>query len=167
MYNMLKKNTQEFTRRNIFLLSAVLCFLFILLPDFAKKKEAEPAPEHGIGGSSFPETAIILASLETVMQEPASLSKTNILLYDTHKVTPGENISTLAVNLGLNQDTIISVNKITNTRLLQIGKVLKIPNQDGVLHPVKRGASFFQTISEREPTFLFPGRRWIGLVCRR
>jgi murein DD-endopeptidase MepM/ murein hydrolase activator NlpD len=78
-------------------------------------------------------------SIETTALEQELLSKTRVLLYDAYTVTEGENISTLAINMGLNQDTIISVNKITNTRLLQIGKVLKIPNQDGVLHTIRSG----------------------------
>nr|AGS51953.1 membrane protein [uncultured bacterium contig00003] len=133
--------------RNIFRLAVVLCLFFIFKPDFSNFIQEVPAAEHGIGGGILyeedisdadNETIMSLASLESLIQEPASLSKSGVLLYDTHLVTPGENISTLAVNLGLNQDTIISVNKITNTRLLQIGKVLKIPNQDGILHSVKR-----------------------------
>jgi murein DD-endopeptidase MepM/ murein hydrolase activator NlpD len=133
--------------KNMFMLAAVLCLFFIFKPDFSNFIREVPAAEHGIGGGVLYEedipdadTEIImsLASLETLIQEPASLSKSRVLLYDTHLVTEGENISTLAVNLGLNQDTIISINKITNTRLLQIGKVLKIPNQDGILHSVKR-----------------------------
>jgi murein DD-endopeptidase MepM/ murein hydrolase activator NlpD len=45
----------------------------------------------------------------------------------------------LAVKFGLNQDTIISVNGITNSRQLQINQVLRIPNQDGILYTVKNG----------------------------
>jgi len=94
-----------------------------------------------LSDASFEEASLDAQTVEAeaAVLEPESLSKTRVLLYDTYQVTQGENISTLAVNMGLNQGTIISVNKITNTRLLQIGKVLKIPNQDGVLHAVKSG----------------------------
>jgi len=142
---------------------AVLLFVFSLfLPGFSLKNREIQDNENGIGGGSFnnEDISLTLASLsdtslsdasyeealdaqpaeaEAATLEPESLSKTRVLLYDTYQVTQGENISTLAVNMGLNQGTIISVNKITNTRLLQIGKVLKIPNQDGVLHAVKSG----------------------------
>ncbi|MCL1955277.1 MAG: M23 family metallopeptidase, partial [Brevinematales bacterium] len=85
------------------------------------------------------ENGIILTtiSLESIVMEPESFSKPRVLLSDTHTVQSGENVSELAVSFGLNQDSIISLNKITNTRLLQIGKVLKIPNQNGILHNVK------------------------------
>jgi murein DD-endopeptidase MepM/ murein hydrolase activator NlpD len=46
-------------------------------------------------------------------------------------------IGGLAENFGLNQDTIISINNIKNTRLVQIGQVLRIPNQDGIMYTVK------------------------------
>jgi len=147
--------------RIIFRFAVVLCLFSLFSPGFSAKKRVIQDNENGIGGgsihdenmaltlasfeapsfdaSSFDAPSLDAPSLETAVFEPESLSKTRVLLYDTYTVTEGENISTLAVNMGLNQGTIISVNKITNTRLLQIGKVLKIPNQDGVLHTVRSG----------------------------
>ena len=143
--------------RIIFRLAVVLYLFFLFFPGFSIKQREFQDNENGIGGGSFnnEDISLTLASLsdaslsdassseitpsETAAIEPESLSKTRVLFYDTYTVTQGENISTLAVNMGLNQGTIISVNKIINTRLLQIGKVLKIPNQDGVLHAVKSG----------------------------
>jgi murein DD-endopeptidase MepM/ murein hydrolase activator NlpD len=133
-------------RRIIFRLAVVLYLFSLLNPGFFAQKRQIRDSENGIGGGNFnnEDISLTLASFEmdppeTAALEPDSLSKTRILLYDTHTVTSGENISTLAINMGLNQGTIISVNKITNTRLLQIGKVLRIPNQDGVLHAVRSG----------------------------
>jgi len=135
-------------RRNIFRFAVILCLVFIVKPGFAGKQHEIPAVEHGIGGGtpseeviSGAETGIVLSpvSLETAVLEPESFSRAHTLLYNNHLVQKGENISELAFNLGLNQGTIISVNKIKNTRLLQIGKVLKIPNQDGILYTVKSG----------------------------
>jgi murein DD-endopeptidase MepM/ murein hydrolase activator NlpD len=54
-------------------------------------------------------------------------------------VQQGDNISNLAQGFGLNQDTLISVNGITNARLLQINQVLRVPNQDGILYLVRKG----------------------------
>jgi murein DD-endopeptidase MepM/ murein hydrolase activator NlpD len=145
-YNIIKNMSLSIDNgRIIFRLAAVLYLFSLLNPGFSKKQQEIPDNENGIGGGSFYDEDISLtpASFETASEvtipEPESLSRTRVLLYDTHTVTQGENISTLAVNMGLNQGTIISANKITNTRLLQIGKVLKIPNQDGVLHTVRSG----------------------------
>ncbi|MCL2243521.1 MAG: M23 family metallopeptidase [Treponema sp.] len=130
------------------------------MPGFTKKPQEIQIAEHGIGGGNlgrYTEEVIInelisgldngksemegvvlaSAALESIAHEQESFFKTRVLLYDTYLVQRGDNISQLAINFGLNQDTLISTNKITNTRLLQIGKILKIPNQDGILHAVK------------------------------
>ncbi|MDR1837458.1 MAG: M23 family metallopeptidase [Treponema sp.] len=134
--------------RNIFRLAVILCLVFTVMPGYVIKQQEASAAEEGIGGG-IPYEEIIsgtedgnlppLESLESAVLEQESFSKNHIFLYDSYTVKSGDNISTLAVNFGLNQDTIISVNKVTNTRLLQIGKVLKIPNQDGILHVVRSG----------------------------
>jgi murein DD-endopeptidase MepM/ murein hydrolase activator NlpD len=83
--------------------------------------------------------------------EPDLFSGTRFLFYNSHIVQRGDNISTLAIIFGLHQGTLISVNKITNARLLQIGHILKIPNQDGILHDVKTGDTL-DSISETYKT---------------
>jgi len=140
---------------NIFRLTAVFCLVLLILPVFNNRQQAPLSiEEHGIGGGVFlndvfyhTDSDNLLISEddneiyddESVAFEPESFSKTRTLLYDYHTIQSGENISALAINFGLNQDTIISANKIANSRLLQIGRVLKIPNQDGILHTVRTG----------------------------
>jgi len=142
--------------KNIFRLTAILCLFFVFMPDFTKKT---PIVEHGIGGGNlgrYTEEVIeeviidelisgfgsgerekegdnfVSVAHESITSEPESFFKAPTLLYDTYLVKSGDNISSLAINFGLNQSTLISVNKITNTRLLQINKILKIPNQDSM-----------------------------------
>jgi murein DD-endopeptidase MepM/ murein hydrolase activator NlpD len=143
--------------KNIFRLTAFLFAIFILKPDFTEKQHEIQAAEDGIGGGSFSEDIIsgqgdagLLAplSLESAELESNLLFKSRMLFYDPHTVQKNETISELAVSLGINQDTIISVNKITNTRLVQAGKVIKIPNQDGILHSVKNGDTI-DSLAER------------------
>jgi len=140
----------EKSGRWLFRLAALLCLFVVFWPDNLKKQSEVPPIEHGIGGGTFVEQIVsdgedgidlIPASLETetVELEPEVFFNSYTLVYDTHLVQSGDNVSTLAVNYGLNQGTIISINKIANTRLLQIGKVLKMPNQDGILHTVTNG----------------------------
>jgi len=151
----------EQTGRNIFRLAAVLCLTAIINPAQYIPQRESHAREHGIGGGYLSEelipddeTGIMLTTASMTIYsdesvfEPESLSKQSILLYNSHIVRSGENISNLAISFGLNQDTIISVNKITNTRLLQIGRVLRIPNQDGIFHTVRNGENL-GTIAER------------------
>jgi len=157
---LLQENGQ--TGRNFFRLTVVPCLILIINPAQYMKQQVSSVDENGIGGGFLSEedlaeaeNGIILthASLtlngeESSISEPGSFSKSRILLYNSHIIQRGENISTLAVNFGLNQGTIISVNNITNTRLLQIGRVLRIPNQDGILHTVRSGETL-SSIAER------------------
>lgn len=59
------------------------------------------------------------------------------LYYKMHQVKEGEQILQLAISFGVSQDSIMSLNKIKNARLLQIGQLLKIPSIDGILYTVK------------------------------
>jgi len=77
-------------------------------------------------------------SLEVGMLEPESFSKPQMLLYSSYTIQKGDIIGDLAMNFGLNEDTLISINSIKNTRLIQIGQVLRIPNQNGILYKVKQ-----------------------------
>jgi len=144
----------------VFRLAAALCFVIIVNPSQYFPQRTHRAVEHGIGGgylSSSEEVVLeedpelIEISMESAILEMETTEpfvKPNILLYKSYIVKSGENISSLAIDFGLNQDSIISTNKVSNTRLLQIGKVLKIPNQDGILHTVKSGDTL-SAISER------------------
>ena len=141
----------------VFRLMVFLYLVFAFWPGYVNIQQEIPAAENGIGGGNlfeeiipYDEDAMVLspASLESTEFESGLFSRSRTLLYDIHIVQSGENVSELAVSFGLNQDTIISINKITNTRLMQIGKVLKIPNQDGILHTVRSGDTL-SSIAER------------------
>ncbi|QQO08882.1 peptidoglycan DD-metalloendopeptidase family protein [Breznakiella homolactica] len=80
--------------------------------------------------------------------EPEAYSRPQPILYTAYTVKQGDMIGELAADFGLNQDTLISVNDIKNSRLIQIGQALRIPNQDGVLHTVKAGETL-QGIAEK------------------
>ena len=149
----------ETSFKNIFRLTSILCIVFIFCHDNFFEPQKVFAAEHGIGGGliehqandqdfSEMEALILSETVETDIFEPDAFSMTHILQYTPHVVKKDENISGLAVNFGLNQDTIISINKITNTRLIQIGQVLKIPNQDGIIHNVKNRETL-DSIAER------------------
>jgi murein DD-endopeptidase MepM/ murein hydrolase activator NlpD len=116
-------------------------------------KEQAPA-QAGVGGGGYPEKAEAdgqmeaVSSLELGMLEPEAFSKPRTLLYSAYTVNKGDMIGGLAESFGLNQDTLISINNIKNSRLLQIGQVLRIPNQDGIMYSVKKGDTL-ETIAEK------------------
>jgi murein DD-endopeptidase MepM/ murein hydrolase activator NlpD len=100
--------------------------------------------EYGTGGASFPAVADDVLreniSFETplpAMLEPEVYSSAQPVLYTGYKLKKGDMIGTLAQEFGLNQDTLISVNGIKNTRSIREGIVLKIPNQDGIAYTIK------------------------------
>ncbi|MDR0290294.1 MAG: LysM peptidoglycan-binding domain-containing protein, partial [Treponema sp.] len=103
------------------------------------------AAEGGVGGGSYLEKAIAGEgleagwSLDAGVLEPESFSKPKMLLYSAYTIQKGDIIGELAAAFGLNEDTLISINGIKNTRLIQIGQVLRVPNQDGILYMVKHG----------------------------
>jgi len=75
----------------------------------------------------------------SVLQESPDYFRPRMLNYSSYKVVGGDTVSGIAAWAGLREDTLLSVNKIKNSRLLQIGQVLKIPNQDGIYHTVAGG----------------------------
>ncbi|HCC36590.1 MAG TPA: M23 family peptidase [Treponema sp.] len=110
--------------------------------------EKVEAVEYGMGGGSrsdaaIPESIPLVVEkteLPAIMEfEPDELFKPQTLMYSSYAVQKGDIIGDLAASFGLNQDSLISVNGIRNTRLIQIGQVLKVPNQDGILYTVKAG----------------------------
>jgi len=148
---------------------AVVCFLCAALglyffpfmasvPASRIAEGSEPelsAGRNGIGGAYFESTDFAdfeaqLASLFADMDEAESrgFQRPRLLLYETHSIQSGDLIGNLAINFGLNEDTILSVNSIRNSRLLQIGHVLRIPNQDGILSVVLEDDTL-ETIAER------------------
>ncbi|MDR0378069.1 MAG: M23 family metallopeptidase [Spirochaetaceae bacterium] len=110
--------------------------------------------EAGMGGISYYETSVLanaggaMAEEPQVVDgpfegapEPAEYSQPQMLSYSAYTVSSGDTIGEIVRNFGLNQDTLISLNGIKNSRMLSIGQVLRIPNQDGILYTVKTGDS--------------------------
>ena len=104
------------------------------------------AAQAGVGGGSLPEGSLDLIKgqdaasifVEAGALEPEAFSKPQPLMYTSYAIQKGDIIGDLAAGFGLNQDTIISINGIKKARLIQIGQVLRIPNQDGILYTVKK-----------------------------
>jgi murein DD-endopeptidase MepM/ murein hydrolase activator NlpD len=138
--------------RSLFL--GALCFyssmtLSTVVTHFRAEREAgaEAASdvantEYGTGGVSYPmddaiHENISFESLVPVMLEPEEYSSAQPVLYTSYKLKKGDMIGILAQDFGLNQDTLISINGIKNTRSIREGVVLKIPNQDGIAYTIK------------------------------
>jgi murein DD-endopeptidase MepM/ murein hydrolase activator NlpD len=146
--NFFRQNSKTLPR-----LALILCVFYFLTalgsfipsPGFAWRNKAES--QSGMGGGTLVDAVITendavliqkMENLEAGVLEPEAFSKPRLLLYDTYTIQKGDMISSLAEGFGLNQDTLISVNSIKNTRLIQPGQVLKVPNQDGIFYTVKK-----------------------------
>lgn len=105
----------------------------------------------GMGGGVVPEAARDVPGLDlelTGVPEPEEYSRPRLLTFTSYTVEKGDIIGNIAIRSGLNEDTLISVNDIKNTRLLQIGQVIKIPNQDGIYYTVEKGDTM-ESIAEK------------------
>jgi len=148
----------------IYRVAVVFCLCVVVILNFflpvghiskAKQMKNQASVEAGVGGGGYWDKTLPEGMTEAVWDselggvlEPESFSKPRTLLYSTYTVNKGDMIGGLAEVFGLNQDTLISINNIKNTRLLQIGQVLRIPNQDGIMYTVKKGDTL-ETIAEK------------------
>jgi murein DD-endopeptidase MepM/ murein hydrolase activator NlpD len=70
-------------------------------------------------------------------EAPEIVEQLPAISYFVYQVKPGDMISRLAGEYGVDQDTLISVNHIKNTRTIQPGEYLKIPSERGILYTVR------------------------------
>jgi murein DD-endopeptidase MepM/ murein hydrolase activator NlpD len=99
--------------------------------------------EYGTGGVSYPAENALFEDIPfemplSAMLEPEEYFSAQPVLYSGYRVKRGDMIGVLALQFGLNQDTLISVNGIKNTRALREGVMLKIPNQDGLSYKIQK-----------------------------
>lgn len=69
------------------------------------------------------------------------------LSYFSYRIKEGDMIGYIADEFGVTQDTIISVNNIRASRLIQIGQYLKIPSLPGIIYTVKKDGETVESIA--------------------
>jgi murein DD-endopeptidase MepM/ murein hydrolase activator NlpD len=152
MYNGVAMRYNKKMRLNNFLrLSLILgiyyCFQIVFAPAGGAARRffdgLSRGSTPGIGGMAYTEkelaeisAANILPESEVIIPEPLEFSAPQTLLYSSYKIQSGDMIGFIAENFGLNQGTLVSINEIKNTRQIYPNEVLKIPNQDGIIHKV-------------------------------
>lgn len=117
------------------LLVAVLAVVFSLRGSGMKPLELPVAA--GILRSSF-EASIASVVAESDSGDANPLSFRNMTTR-TYTVKKGESLSDIARKAGLDLDTIISFNNITDALSIKSGRTLILPNRKGLLHMVKKG----------------------------
>ena len=103
--------------------------------------------ETGIGGIAHEENDLELEGIPI----PEEYARPHMLTFGSYTLERGDIIGNIAIKTGLNEDTLISVNNIKNTRLMQIGEIIRIPNQDGINYTVKTGDTL-ESIAEKYKT---------------
>lgn len=89
-----------------------------------------------------------IAAAEVLSQDARS-SEGLELCYFTYRVQKGDMIGFIADKFNVTQDTIISVNNIHQSRLIQIGQILKIPSMPGIVYTVKKNGETANSIAEK------------------
>ncbi len=84
------------------------------------------------------------------MENPQAVGGPDLISYDEnqpelkfffYKVQEGENISKISKKLGLNMDTLVSLNSMDNAHTIQVGARILVPNVPGILYTVQKGDS--------------------------
>lgn len=83
-------------------------------------------------------------TVDAVTSDAAASSIT----YQTYRVKQGDMIGFIADKYNVTQDTIISVNNIKQSRLIQVGQYLKIPSMPGIIYTVRKDGETPSTIAD-------------------
>lgn len=126
-----------------------ICFLGVFL-----FTNIDNSIEKGQGGFESPTRPNLTPIGETFSYTANELDfeeyeDTSGLTYFAYRVKKGDMVGTIAEKFGVTQDTIISVNNIRQSRLIQIGQYLKIPSIPGILYTVKKDGEDINDIAER------------------
>ena len=120
-----------------------LCCIVLIFSFFSCEKE----DNNGQGGYdtlSAPVSYddIILAEETSVYNEPT-------LEYIVYRVKKDDCIGNIAKQYGVTEDTIISVNGVKQSRLIQIGDYFKIPSMPGIMYTVRADGETVESISAK------------------
>lgn len=95
------------------------------------------------------ELAALLAEGETEQTQVSNNLEDSVITYQTYRVKSGDMIGFIADEFNVTQDTIISVNNIRQSRLIQPGQYLKIPSMPGIIYTVKADGETPTTIAAK------------------
>ena len=156
---MRKEKIVVFLKRNVFQLS--LTFFVGAFIAGAALYVARNIPKNGRGGYEAPampqyseefaaqeaeQNADLLAQAEASESQESELKP---LTYFTYRIRPGDMIGLIAEKYDISQDTLISVNNIRASRLIQPGQYIKIPSEEGILYTVKKDGETPESISQK------------------
>jgi murein DD-endopeptidase MepM/ murein hydrolase activator NlpD len=77
-----------------------------------------------------------------LVSEDFLLQVTETFSFISYTVQSGDSVSKIASQNGVSMDAVIALNNLSHANLLQVGKVIKIPNMDGIPYTVKSGDTY-------------------------
>ena len=146
--------------KNKVALVSVACFCASFLLTAAVTKTVRSfSNRKGAGGfetSSVPEYTenldLLLSEGQTDSPEnspSAQAGETSTITYQTYRVKQGDMIGYIADKYNISTDTIISINNIKQSRLIQVGQYLKIPSMKGIIYTVRKDGETPLTIAAK------------------
>ncbi|QTQ15681.1 peptidoglycan DD-metalloendopeptidase family protein [Treponema parvum] len=131
----MRLNTYKILIRSLisFCAAVILTAVVLEVKSFSKA-------DSGQGGLETPEMPTVSAEEE---------NSDYVITYQSYRVDKGDMIGIIAEKFGITQDTIISVNNIRQSRLLQIGQYLKIPNMPGIMYCAKGNGETVLSVAEK------------------
>lgn len=120
-----------------------LCCVVLIFSFFSCEKE----DNHGQGG--YDTLSAPVSYDDIILVEETSVYDEPTLEYIVYRVKPGDMIGTIAKEYGVTEDTIISVNGVKQSRLIQIGDYFKIPSMPGIMYTVRADGETVESISSK------------------
>jgi murein DD-endopeptidase MepM/ murein hydrolase activator NlpD len=117
--------------RRVFGLFTMMCVFACL---FVASGKAATDDKPGMGGTDRIGVGVIGQS-----ENDTDIPADEPLCYTAYVVQPGDYLSTIAEKFNVTQDSIVSLNNITQGRFLRIGQIFKIPNRSGIMYKAKAG----------------------------
>jgi len=158
-YNILRfiekviKKIMSSTKNKICFISVCAFFICGALTCITIFSVSAATKETGIGGFESPVEPNFSNSFSSNFQDEDILDSPVIsespLTYETYRVKKGDMIGFIADKYNVTQDTIISVNSIKQSRLIQVGQYLKIPSIPGIIYTVKKDGETPATIAQK------------------
>lgn len=100
----------------------------------------------GKGGLDSNSSPITYTELYSLSEDDVDVSN---IEYFAYRLKKGDMIGQLAIDYGVTEDTLISVNNIRATRYVQEGDYIKIPTIPGILYTVRTDGETIDTISKK------------------
>jgi murein DD-endopeptidase MepM/ murein hydrolase activator NlpD len=163
-YIVLVQRTQDFKMfikktqlKNVMQCAAIAAGACVLVVGIFFIMHRTAVQENGQGGLETPGIPTVTesdldgtaAGAEIAVKPIVQSTVDSELSYTAYRVREGDMIGIIADKVGITQDTIISVNNIRSSRLLQIGTYLKIPSMPGILYTVRTNGETADSIAQK------------------